>query len=291
MTSIDGSGPTTLVEHLIGCEVITGGNRRFAEAYDLPRIRRVHHLIRRHSSAPQQLRVLNIGLLDGLVPLSLLWLDPNLTIASTERPDADPKQATGPPALQATGRHDVARFDLTGVGHDFQGFDWVICGEVLEHLPSPTLPCAMRNLRAAAQRAVITTPNLHALRYRLRHLLGVDFQHDPVAHAVMGLGHVSLLSARLLIDLAADAGLAMTDLEFHSWTSDAQSPKRRALARLTGPIRSLSDDLVAAFVRDAQAAPSSQFGATYVPLRAGLSDARDLARLAGRSSARAPDGR
>lgn len=269
-----------LVERLIECGIITPGSRRFAEAYDVPRVQRIHRLIRRHSPAPEPLKVLNVGLLDGLVPLSLVLLDPTLTITSTERPEADLRQATGPAALHATGRHDVARFDLTAAGHEFEGFDWVICGEVLEHLPSSLLPRAMRNLRDAAERAVITTPNLHALRYRVRHLLGVDFQHDPVTHPVMGLGHVSLLSARLLVDLAADAGMALTDLEFHSWTSDAQGGVHRALARLAGQVKSLSDDLVAAFERDPQSEPGPLFGASYVPLRAGLSQARNLAPVA-----------
>lgn len=200
-----------LIERLAEQGVVTPGNRRFVERYELPRIRRIHAVIRSHAPEHKSLRVLNIGLLDGLVPSALLLLDANMTITSTERPDADLVQATGPASLQATGRHDTARLDLTAGDQTLTGFDWVVCGEVL---PSPSLPQAMRNLRNAAERVVVTTPNLHALRYRVRHLLGVDFKHDPVSHSRMGLGHVSLLSARLLIDLAADAGLVATDLEF-----------------------------------------------------------------------------
>lgn len=267
-----------LIERLADQGVVTPGNRRFVERYELPRIRRIHALIRSHAPEHQSLRVLNIGLLDGLVPSALLLLDAHMTITSTERPDADLVQATGPASLQATGRHDTARLDLTADDQTLTGFDWVVCGEVLEHLPSPSLPQAMRNLRNAAERVVITTPNLHALRYRVRHLLGVDFQHDPVSHSRMGLGHVSLLSARLLIDLAADAGLVATDLEFHSWTSNAQGRQQRALALLARPISSLADDLVAAFQRDDHSAPSALFGASFVPLRAGIAASRRLAR-------------
>lgn len=259
-----------LIDQLVALGAVTPVNRRFVESYQLPRIGRIHELIRKHAPAPLPLRVLNIGLLDGLVPLSLLQLDEHLTITSTERPKANIEQSAGPAALQATGRHDVATLDLTARDALPEAeYDWVVCGEVLEHLPSPSLPQAMRNLRDAAEKAVITTPNLHALRYRLRHVIGVDFQHDPVPDPAMGLGHVSLLSARLLIDLAADAGLSVTDLEFHSWTSRARGKGVRALSKLANPFPSLADDLVAAFRRDEHVQPSVMYGGVAVSMRDG----------------------
>jgi len=85
-----------LIDQLVALGAVTPVNRRFVESYQLPRIGRIHELIRKHAPAPLPLRVLNIGLLDGLVPYcashsGYFW---GLRLHTLMAPDGTPRAMT-----------------------------------------------------------------------------------------------------------------------------------------------------------------------------------------------------
>lgn len=234
--------------------LMTSDNRDFIHSFELPRIIRIHAMLTSNRS-PQ--RILDIGYLDGLVPFMLLTLQSTREIVSTERPEIVGKLN---PLPEIVGAHQLTALNLTEPPECIEGspFDAVVCGEVLEHLPVTAAPGAIAFFRRVLRPGgllIVTTPNLHGLRYRLRHAIGADFLHDPVPHPTMGMGHVTLYSARLLSDLAAQAGFSTNAIETHAFTGARRGGPLHALTRV---VPSLGDDLIACFKAEECPQPTSR---------------------------------
>ena len=85
-----------MIDQLEASGAVTPVNRRFVESYQCPRISRIHELIRQHTPASLPLRLLNIGLLDGLVPYcashsGYFW---GLRLHTLMAPDGTPRAMT-----------------------------------------------------------------------------------------------------------------------------------------------------------------------------------------------------
>lgn len=252
--------------------------QRFVEGYEMPRIAAIaRHL--REIPGPE-VRVLDVGFLAGRVPFVLTRLDPRLRIVSTERDQVTAAAARA----RAADLHldvEVEVLDLTEPMPSQQAaFDAVVLGEVIEHIPGDDMPAVLTGVREKLRDGgvlIVTTPNLHGAMARLRHLLGVDFAHDPVPDEVMGMPHINLMSARGICDLAAVAGFEPAAVEFHDFTSGQHTSRKRSMLRAVRT-RSLSrwvpdsrDDMVIVLRRSQSVGmPSPVFGSNDASLRAGL---------------------
>ena len=265
--------------------------------YELPRIRAIHRALRKHAAAPRP-SVLDVGYLHGFVPFTLRALDSELEITATERDEAAVREARLRAAELLPGLR-VETLDLTRFPDFERTYHAVILGEVLEHISVEHLPHILGSLRgilAPAGIIVITTPNLHGLIPRLRHALGADFLHDPVAHAAMGMPHINLLSARMLADVARSEGLDLAAVEFYDFTSRMRARSSRR-ARATAALRSATlscwapatrDDLLMVLRRsESETTPSPVFARPNVSLREAVRAARELSPRTYRRACRA----
>jgi 2-polyprenyl-3-methyl-5-hydroxy-6-metoxy-1,4-benzoquinol methylase len=267
------------------------GRDPFVRAFEIPRIRAIHDALRRYS-AIESPSVLDIGYLDGRVPLALTMLDPQLDIICTERDEESAGNARRS-AEEVVPGIPVDVLDLTHLsdlgGHE-GSHDVVIVGEVLEHISVADLPSILSGIRRMLRDEgilIVSTPNLHGLTPRIRHALGVDFLHDPVKHDKMGMGHINLLSARMLCDLARDAGFEVAAVEFHEFTG-ALRAHRGTSARLWQGVRkatlsrfavSTRDDLLVVLRRTERVTrPSEVFGRPDASFRASLRAARHITK-------------
>jgi len=279
-----------LVDRMLACLPVTQQARNLLAFYELPRIRTVFDLLERHTP-DVPLRLLNIGFLNGVVPFLLFHLDraDRLHITSSERGGS--KSLASAASLQAgglfpAGRHDVVDLDLDRLNEDGtlagwetrrETFDWVLLGEVIEHIPSIHAPKILRffhRVLAPGGRLVITTPNLHGFKMRLRHLLGIDFTHDPLGDETMGYPHVNLFSSRQLCDLARANRFAVNDVLYRDFTA---GPRRhgndsRAVARAAEALRLMTlsrlapawrEDLILCFQKRTAAQPTSPVYGAY----------------------------
>ncbi len=290
---------------------LNAGERDHLLFYELPRVRAVSDLI--HASgadaaAAAPLRVLDIGFLSGVVPYTLFALDPSgrLRITSTERAASDGLQLAE--RLRAQGVFPQKRFHVTALDLDqaredgnLSGWDEragtldrIVLGEVIEHVPSVHVPKMLRffhRLLAPDGRVIITTPNLHGMKMRLRHLLGIDFLHDPLDHPVMGYGHVNLFSSRQLCDLARAEKFRVGTVAYHEFTSGkrrhgadgasraARLSERLRVATLSRLFPSTREDLVLCFERAETVQPTSAvYGQFNGGFRAGLRAVRVATR-------------
>lgn len=255
---------------------------RFIEHYEIPRIRAIWAALRDLPDTP--LRVLDVGFLDGRVPLVLGGLDrgDRLMLTSTER-DGATSDGARERARRLGLDVDVLPLDLIRPGGPIDGrtFDAIVLGEVIEHISGEHLTSLLRRLRGLVRPGglvVVTTPNLHGLAFRVRHLLGVDFTHDPVPDATMGMPHVGLLSARMLVDLGKSVDLEPVSVRFYDFTSGHRCTTWRR--RLTQAIRARTlsqwrpdsrDDMVITLRRvDRASPPSAVFAHHDASLREGL---------------------
>ncbi len=264
----------------------------FIVGYEIPRISAIHRAVTTfRPSGP--IAVLDVGFLNGRVPYVLRLLDREgrISVTSTER-DEDTVRNVMPAAERLLPGHRVVTLDLTDAPRPgAPRYDAVILGEVLEHISAEHLPAVFRVVAGLLEDdgvLIVTTPNLHGLVYRVRHALGADFLHDPLAHPQIGLPHVNLLSARLLTDLGKAAGLSPAAVEFHDFTSGPRARRSRAVAllqhvrsrTLSRALPQTGDDLLVVLRRGGPTpAPSAVFGRLDVSIRDSLAAARAAAGL------------
>jgi hypothetical protein len=222
-----------------------------------------------------------------VVPYTLFRLDTQnrFRITSTERRDAENwKELTAlSERVGCPCRHRLVDLDLdriagngalVGWESDEGAYDWIILGEVIEHIPSIYAPRILRffhRILTENGRVIITTPNLHGFKMRLRHLLGVDFTHDPLGDPVMGYPHINLFSSRQLCDLSRANRFRVREVLYRDFTSGPRIHRSRPtasgllewlrVATLSRLQPSTCDDLVICLQKSAVPEPtSSVFG-------------------------------
>lgn len=271
---------------------LLGDDSAFMLHYELPRIKAIAKCLPR--PLRPIVRVLDVGFLDGHVPFILqrLWQEQTrLELTCAERPDPDAlaRARAQSISLFGEGAVEVLGLDLVDLADgtipaswaaDRESFDAIVLGEVVEHIPNIYAPGILRGLRellAPGGLLILTTPNLHSATNRLRHMLGVDFTHDPISSALMGYPHLQLFSMRQLQDLAHVAGYVSRSVDTYNFTSAARRDwsATRALRKLVTYPASLRDDLVMSYAKDERRVPpSAVYGRSDTGIRAGIAAAR-----------------
>ena len=92
-------------------------------------------------------------------------------------------------------------------------FDLITCIEGIEHTQSPfLLTREFSRLLRPGGRLIVTTPNIHNLRSRIKFLLrGTLYWFDP--REVLGIGHISVIPYFILKHILALSGFEMVALQ------------------------------------------------------------------------------
>lgn len=160
-------------------------------------------VVRAHGGHPE---VLDVGCWNGTLG-QVLAKECNAIVDGIER---DPHQAE---QARAAGyrRVDVADLDWEMPNADGRTYDFVLFGDVLEHLVQPE-----RTLRALAARlkpggrAVLSLPNIAFVANRLTHLLG---RWDYKDYGILDRTHLRFFTKRSMVALVEGAGLRVVRID------------------------------------------------------------------------------
>lgn len=150
--------------------------------------------------------VLDVGCWNGTLGCVLIR-DCGAIVDGIER---DPGQAE---RAQANGYRmvDVANLDGEMPGAGGRTYDFVLFGDVLEHLMHPERVLAQLSKRAKPDgRIIISLPNIAFASNRVSHLLG---KWDYKDYGILDRTHLRFFTRRTMIQLVENAGLRVTRVE------------------------------------------------------------------------------
>jgi 2-polyprenyl-3-methyl-5-hydroxy-6-metoxy-1,4-benzoquinol methylase len=172
-------------------------------------------------------RVLDVGCAGGYIAGALA--KKGCTVVGVDsRPDPD--------AEAACDRFYVANLDGSEWEPEEREFDYVLFGDVLEHLTDTSMLARSRAWLAPRGRVIVSTPNV-ALWYMRLGLLGGQFEYTP--RGILDETHVRLYTRASLRKLLAQAGFRVLE---EDWTVIPleqlfeRAPSESALMRWTDQI-------------------------------------------------------
>lgn len=143
--------------------------------------------------------VLDVGCWNGTLGGALMAL----TGAAVDGIERDAEQAA---QAQASGYRRVLVADLDrGVPDTGLRYDFVLCGDVLEHLVDPLAVLSELSRRVKpGGRVLVSLPNIAFIANRLTHLLG---RWDYKDYGIMDRTHLRFFTRRTMVSMVEAAGL------------------------------------------------------------------------------------
>ncbi len=158
----------------------------------------------------QDIAVLDVGYLHGLLPEFLHRFFPRSRFTVIDRPDSPNfKSPLYRDAVARRGYLELVPCRLEDVGQLERRFDVIVLGEVIEHLDPTVAARAFAELKRLANPGgclIITTPNAASIKDTVLTLLGHDSQNAPIPDETMGYPHIHLWSDPLLRQTLAHFG-------------------------------------------------------------------------------------
>ncbi|WP_242165746.1 class I SAM-dependent methyltransferase [Lysobacter sp. M15] len=159
--------------------------------------------VREHGGRPE---VLDVGCWNGTLGLTLMR-DANVVVDGIERDEVQAQHARD----NGYRRVDVADLDRGVPPADGRTYDFLLFGDVLEHLihPEQVLEALTPRLKPGG-RAILSLPNIAFAANRLTHLLG---QWDYEDYGILDRTHLRFFTQRSMVKLIEDAGLRVVRID------------------------------------------------------------------------------